>query len=225
MEGRVRIDLGCLLEVRAAPSSAPCGSCKTRRDSRWTHRSSGRDEPPCRTPSQRVRRTRRLSSFSGPFSFSPRFEMPGQDGCGRSSCRWSRRPHVEKRLCWFSKWRPGRTQSPPMLPARVPPRRPFQPEMGESRRQFRPAPDQHDVDADHRDIGVAIGHALSADLDQPDNGHQRAEIPEPAHGQVRPAAEIPEHEHGNGRQHKPAPRSRTTPAALSPSSPMTARCG
>ena len=48
-------------------------------------------------------------------------------------------------------------------------------------------PDQHHEDADQRQVGVAIGPRLLADLDQADHRHQHAEVPEPAGQQVRAA--------------------------------------
>ena len=47
-------------------------------------------------------------------------------------------------------------------------------------RPVRSAPDYHHEDSDQWDISIAIGHGLIADLHQPNDRHQRSEIPKPS---------------------------------------------
>ena len=49
-----------------------------------------------------------------------------------------------------------------------------------ARQNFRDAPRDDDENADRRNVGVAIGHRLTADLHDADDRHERAEIPKPA---------------------------------------------
>ena len=64
---------------------------------------------------------------------------------------------------------------------------------------FGDSPDQGDGEADHGDVGVAIGPRLGADLDQADDRQQRDQVPEPADGQVgrRGKARIDPHRDGS----------------------------
>src|SRR6266516_866841 len=48
-------------------------------------------------------------------------------------------------------------------------------------------PRRRDVEADLRQISVAIGMRLSADLHQSDNGQKHDQIPSPSHDKIRAA--------------------------------------
>src|SRR5262249_7544937 len=49
-----------------------------------------------------------------------------------------------------------------------------------ARENFRDAPRDDDENADRRNVSVAIGHRLTADLHDGDDRYERAEIPKPA---------------------------------------------
>ena len=51
-------------------------------------------------------------------------------------------------------------------------------------RQVAQPPGDRDKEADLRQVGVAVGAGLSAHLHQPDDGHQHADVPQPADQQV-----------------------------------------
>src|SRR5258708_31139719 len=53
-----------------------------------------------------------------------------------------------------------------------------------ARRIFCDPPDGQYENSDERDVGVAVGHGLAADLDEADDRHQTAEIPQPACKQI-----------------------------------------
>ena len=52
-------------------------------------------------------------------------------------------------------------------------------------RQASQRPGQHDAQPDLRQVRIAVGHRLGADLHQADHGHQHAQVPQPADDQVR----------------------------------------
>ena len=66
-------------------------------------------------------------------------------------------------------------------------------------------PGEHDIEPDVRQIRIAIGHRLHADLDQADDRQQGHQIPQPTHGQPPPrpqphdqGRDRRQHEHGHG---------------------------
>ena len=56
-------------------------------------------------------------------------------------------------------------------------------EKGTRANRLRRGPRDHDEHADLRQVGEAIGHGLLAHLDEPDDGQERDEVPEPPHEQ------------------------------------------
>ena len=80
--------------------------------------------------------------------------------------------------------------------------------------ELRDGPRQHDENADERDVGVPVRHALSAHLDESDHGQERDCVPEPSHRDVRSAARPEDRQRRHGRQqrggarHGPARRRR-----------------
>src|ERR1700683_5729246 len=53
-------------------------------------------------------------------------------------------------------------------------------------------PHRHDEQAEQRNVSVAIGHSLAPNLDDTDDGNQRAQVPEPPGGQVSELTFAPE---------------------------------
>ena len=67
--------------------------------------------------------------------------------------------------------------------------------------QIGDAPGQHDEQADVGNIRVAVGDGLLAHLDETDDRHQGAHVPEPAHRQVTPSGNSrPRHQTRNRQQ-------------------------
>ena len=60
-----------------------------------------------------------------------------------------------------------------------------EPRMRRSWMHLARAPRDHHAQADHRQVHVAVGHRLVADLDEPDDRHEHADEPEPADCEVR----------------------------------------
>ena len=73
-------------------------------------------------------------------------------------------------------------------------------------RQLAQPPRQRDEDADQRDVRVAVGHRLRADLDEADHRHERPEVPEPAdEDQVRRALPRETERRGRAASRTPPP--------------------
>ena len=61
-----------------------------------------------------------------------------------------------------------------------------------SAREFSNAPGQDEEQPEGREVGVAVGHGLAADLHQADDRHERAQEPEPACQEPGPRLALPE---------------------------------
>jgi hypothetical protein len=59
---------------------------------------------------------------------------------------------------------------------------------GHAAQRLGQAPGDHQRDAYQRQIRVTVRVRLLADLHEPDHGHQHAEVPQPAHRELRPRA-------------------------------------
>src|ERR1035441_6173565 len=71
-----------------------------------------------------------------------------------------------------------------------------------ARKKFRRRPHEGHHRADERQISIAVGHRLFADLHNADDGQRRAEIPKPADREPRAARELRDAADGNGEQQR-----------------------
>ena len=66
----------------------------------------------------------------------------------------------------------------------------------------RAAPGQGEAQPDLRQVHVAVGHRMHADLHQPDGGHEHSQVPEPADRQIGIPPPADQHRGRDGRQNQ-----------------------